>query len=203
MVSNHWNDVYETKSADQLSWFEDAPTTSLELLDLLGVTPPEALIDVGAGTSQLVDSLRARGFSDLTILDVSAAALSATLARPGLEGVAAIEADVTTWRTTRLYDVWHDRAVLHFIEPARAELYAATLCAALAPDAKVVIGVFAPDGPDSCSGLPVTRYGAADLARLLGEGFVVVEERRTHHLTPWGADQSFQWVAARRSGAAS
>ena len=203
VMSQHWNDVYETKAADQLSWTEDSPATSLELLDLLGVTPSASLIDVGAGTSHLVDALSARGFRDLSILDVSAAALAATLARPGLSAAAAIEADVTTWQPTRRYDVWHDRAVLHFVDPTRAELYAAALRAALAADAKVVIGVFAPDGPDSCSGLAVTRYDAADLARLLGEEFVVVQERRTHHLTPWGTDQSFQWIAARRVGRAS
>ena len=198
-MTEHWNDVYENKTTAQMSWSEDSPRTSLELLEVLRVTPSSALVDVGAGTSHLVDELRARGFSNLAILDVSATALAATLARPGLEDVTAIEADVTKWQPTQAYDVWHDRAVLHFIEPARTGLYVATLRAALASDAKVVIGVFAPDGPESCSGLPVTRYGADDLARLLGKEFEVVDERRSHHLTPWGASQSFQWIAARRS----
>jgi hypothetical protein len=145
----------------------------------------------------------ARGCTDLSILDLAATALAATRERIGYENVVTVEADVTTWHPTRHYDVWHDRAVLHFLSAPDALRYAGTLREALSPGGAVVIGVFAPDGPESCSGLPVTRYGAEDLAALLGEEFRIVTERRVRHRTPWGTDQSFQWVAARRNERAS
>jgi trans-aconitate methyltransferase len=202
-MSTHWNDVYATRGRDELSWFEPEPTVSLELLEVLGVTNADSVLDVGAGESLLVDRLAEGGFTDLTVLDLSARALADITSRPGLEILDVVEADVTAWEPLRQYDVWHDRAVLHFVEPARVIRYAETLHKALAPNGKVVIGVFAPDGPESCSGLAVTRYDASDLARLLGENFDIVSERRVIHLTPWGARQSFQWVAAVRNGRAS
>lgn len=202
-MSEHWNGVYATRGVDERSWSEPEPTTSLELLDVLGVTPRDSIIDIGAGESELVDRLRARGCTDLSILDLSATALAATRERIGHENVVTVEADVTTWHPTRHYDVWHDRAVLHFLSAPDALRYAGTLREALSPGGAVVIGVFAPDGPESCSGLPVTRYSAEDLAALLGEEFRVVTKRRVRHRTPWGTDQSFQWVAARRNERAS
>jgi trans-aconitate methyltransferase len=201
-MSAHWNHVYESRESDALSWFEPEPTTSLELLDELAIVPDDAVLDIGAGESLLVDRLTARGFHDLTILDLSATALAVTLARVGPHVVTAIDADVTTWRPARRYDVWHDRAVLHFIGPPRVHDYVETMHSALSPGAKVVIGVFAPDGPTTCSGLEVTRYDAEDLTQLLGNGFDVVAARRARHVTPWGAEQSFQWVAAVRKGRA-
>jgi trans-aconitate methyltransferase len=198
-MSQHWNEIHATARAQDLSWFEPEPTTSLELFDQLGVSPHEAIVDVGAGRSLLVERLVARGFDDVTILDLSASALNETKSRPGLENVVALEAEVTTWEPKRRFDVWHDRAVLHFIEPARSNLYGERLRTALSPGGKVIIGVFSPEGPDSCSGVSVTRYDATDLARLLGEGFDIVTQLRRSHVTPWGVDQSFQWIAAVRN----
>jgi trans-aconitate methyltransferase len=198
-MAQHWNDIYGTALAQDLSWFETEPTTSLELFDQLHVSPHESVVDVGAGRSLLVDRLVARGFGDVTILDLSAAALRATKSRPGLEHVVALQADVATWEPPRRFDVWHDRAVLHFIEPAHSSLYVERLRAALSPGGKVIIGVFSPEGPDTCSGVRVTRYDAADLAQLLGEGFDIVAQFRRTHVTPWGVDQSFQWIAAVRN----
>jgi trans-aconitate methyltransferase len=202
-MSEHWNNVYATRGVDERSWSETEPTTSLELLDELGVTPRDSILDIGAGESELVDHLRARGFTDLSVLDLSGTALGATRERIGHDNVVTIEADVTTWHPTRSYDVWHDRAVLHFLSAPDALRYASTLRDALSPSGAVVIGVFAPDGPESCSGLAVTRYGADDLAALLGEEFRIVTERRVRHRTPWGSEQSFQWIAARRDERAS
>ena len=202
-MTQHWNDVYATRRVEERSWSESAPTTSLELLDRLGVTASESFIDVGAGESHLVDHLLARGFTDLSILDVSTTALAATLERVGSDRVVAIDGDVTTWRSERRYDVWHDRAVLHFLSPTDALRYARTVRAAVSPGGAVVIGVFAPDGPATCSGLTVTHYTAPELMSLLGEEFDVVDERRTRHVTPWGDEQSFQWIAARRREHAS
>jgi cyclopropane fatty-acyl-phospholipid synthase-like methyltransferase len=202
-MTAHWNHVYASREVDALSWSEPEPTTSLELLDELAITPDDAVLDIGAGESLLADRLAARGYHDLTILDLSAIALGVTLARVDPHVVTAIEADVTTWRPARRYDVWHDRAVLHFIGPPRVRDYVETMHSALSPGAKVVIGVFAPDGPTTCSGLEVTRYDADDITQLLGNGFDIVAQRRTQRVTPWGAEQSFQWVAAVRKGRAS
>jgi trans-aconitate methyltransferase len=201
-MSAHWNHVYESRECDKFSWFEPEPTTSLELLEELAIAPDDAVLDIGAGESLLADRLAARGYHDLTILDLSTTAIAVTLARVGRHDVTAIEADVTTWRPARRYDVWHDRAVLHFIGPPRVRDYVETMHSALSPGAKVVIGVFAPDGPTTCSGLEVTRYDADDIAQLLGTGFDIVAARRARHVTPWGAEQSFQWVAAVRKGRA-
>ncbi len=200
-MSDHWEQVYATRDVAQRSWSEDEPTTSLSLLEVLGVTPDTSLIDVGAGESELVDHLLARGLRDLTVLDLAANALAATRARSGREVVTMVPADVTTWVSSRRFDVWHDRAVLHFLAPDLAALYARTLRRVLAPDGAVVIGVFALDGPESCSGLPVTRYGPEELTALLGDDFSVVDQRHEIHRTPWGSEQAFQWVAARRHGA--
>ena len=198
-MTEHWNDVYATRGAEERSWSEDEPTSSLELLDLLGVTARDSLLDVGAGESGLVDHLLARGFTDLTIMDLSEVALAATREREGHDHVATVQADVTTWRTARRFDVWHDRAVLHFLSPDDARRYVATMENTLSPRGAVVIGVFAPDGPASCSGLAVQRYSAEDLVELLGPGFTLVGQHQRRHRTPWGAEQSFQWVALRRA----
>ena len=197
-MSEHWDQVYDTREPDQVSWFEPEPATSLALFDELGVTPAGSVIDVGAGESLLGERLRARGHRDVTLLDISASALGQVVSRLGRDDVTTVEADVTTWVPPRRYDVWHDRAVLHFLGAEGAQRYVATLRAALSPRGVVIIGVFSPEGPTSCSGLDVTRYSAAQLGELLGDDFVIVVERREVHRTPWDNQQSFQWIAARR-----
>jgi trans-aconitate methyltransferase len=200
-VSTHWNEVYDARASHEVSWFQPAPTTSLALLESLDVGPSESVVDVGAGDATLVDQLRARGFRDLTILDLSSSALARTVTRLGPDArdvVEVVNADVTAWSPPRLYDLWHDRAVLHFLDPPGAQRYVATLRDAVSARGAVIIGVFAPDGPTSCSGLPVTRYSAAELGQLLGGDFDVISQRRESHVTPWGAEQRFQWIGARR-----
>jgi trans-aconitate methyltransferase len=196
-MSEHWNHVYDTREPEEVSWFEVEPAVSLELIDALGVTSEDSVLDVGAGTSTLLERLRARGLRDLTRLDVAASALAEARSRSAV-ATHEVEADVTSWVPPRRYDLWHDRAVLHFLRPSEALRYAATLRQALSPGGAVVIGVFSPEGPTSCSGLEVTRYDAAQLRDLLGEDFEVVIERRVVHVTPRQVEQSFQWIAARR-----
>lgn len=173
---------------------------SLELIDELGVAQDVAVLDVGGGASRLVDHLVARGHVDVTVLDVSGVALEAVRDRLGTAAsVAYAVADVRDWVATRRYGVWHDRAVFHFLtsEADRAS-YRATLDAALEPGGGVVLGTFAPEGPEQCSGLPVRRHSVADLADFLGADHTVVATRTEVHHTPWGAAQPFSWVAARR-----
>lgn len=197
----HWDEVYSSKRADEVSWYERDPHISLELIESLGVGPADAVIDVGGGQSFLVDRLLARGFTDLTVLDQSAVALANAAARVGRAApVEWIVADVTDWWPQRRYRLWHDRAAFHFlVEAPERDAYLAALRAGT-DDASVVLATFAADGPQSCSGLPVARYDPTDLEAVL-EGFDVVATRRVIHTTPWGAQQPFTYVAARRSAA--
>ena len=172
---------------------------SLELVDLLGVAPQSGVIDIGGGASLLVDRLLARGFNDLAVLDISDAALQAARQRVGDDArVAWIVEDILSWEPTRRYDLWHDRAVFHFLSGQEAEEYREVMRRGLAPGGSVIMATFAPDGPEWCSGLPVTRYSAEQLGMALGGGFQIVDQRREVHTTPTGAVQPFTWVAARR-----
>lgn len=198
----HWDDVYRTKGETSVSWFQETPAPSLELMALVGATRRSAIIDIGGGASRLVDCLVSRGYEDVTVLDLSAAALTHARTRLGdrADRVAWIVADVTAWEPSRTYDVWHDRAAFHFLtEPADRAAYVDRLRRALRHGGHAIIGTFAPDGPEKCSGLPVARHDATSLATLLGTGFVLVDTRRHEHATPWGATQRFQFSTFRFS----
>ena len=197
----HWENVYASKGESQVSWFQETPAISLELIGLVGAVPGSGIIDIGGGASRLVDCLVFRGYEDVTVLDLSAAALVAAQSRMGESAgrVTWIAADVTTWEPSRSYDVWHDRAAFHFLtEREDQAAYVARLRRALRPGGHAIIGTFAPDGPERCSGLLVSRYDAAGLAATLGRGFELIDARRHEHVTPWGATQKFQFSTFRR-----
>jgi trans-aconitate methyltransferase len=194
--SSHWDEVYSEKSALETSWFEESPKISLELLGLTGMNASTSVIDVGAGRSPLAAVLVARGVSDVNALDISEEALRQLDDVNGR--VTRIVADVTEWRPGRTFDRWHDRAVLHFLNPEQALAYRRTLLDALESRGSLVLGVFADTGPGSCSGLPVTRYSETELITWLGEPFEIVTTRRHTHHTPWDSAQDFVWVVARR-----
>jgi SAM-dependent methyltransferase len=171
------------------------------LIALAGATPQSTIIDIGGGASRLVDHLFSEGYEDLTVLDLSAAALAAAKARIGEEAqrVHWLAADATTWEPSRTYDIWHDRAAFHFLtSSADQAAYVARLRRALRRGGHVIIGTFALDGPEKCSGLPVTRHDAESLGKTLGVKFVLVDTRRHEHPTPWGAAQRFQFSTFRR-----
>ena len=199
--AKHWDNTYARRGTKGVSWFQAVPAPSLHMIDALGIPRAARVIDVGGGASSLVDHLIARGFTDLTVLDISEVSLGAARARVGDQApVSWLHKDVLAWRPRRRFDLWHDRAVFHFlVDPADQQRYLATLGAALAPAGAAIIATFAPDGPDHCSGLPVARYSADDLTALLGEAFAVVDASREEHTTPTGAIQPFTWVAARRA----
>jgi SAM-dependent methyltransferase len=162
---------------------------------------PATVIDVGAGASGLPDALLDAGVGRVTLLDLSMGALALTSARLGerANAVTTVVGDVLTHDFDEQYDVWHDRAVFHFLtEPEQRAAYARQVRRAVVPGGLVVIGTFASDGPETCSGLPVARYDAEALASELGEGFDLVESRRAEHHTPWDAVQPFTWVVLRR-----
>ena len=197
--ATQWDSTYTERGDTGVSWFQAVPTPSLHMIEVLGIAPAARVIDVGGGAASLVDHLVALGFTDLTVLDISAVALTAARARVGEQAsVSWVHEDVLAWRPQQRFDLWHDRAVFHFlVDPAGQQRYLATLRAALAPAAAVIIATFAPDGPAHCSGLPVARYSAEDLTALLGDAFTVVETFREEHITPTGALQPFTWIAAR------
>ncbi len=199
----HWDDVYTTKGEKEVSWFQESPTPSLELLALIGATVRSAVIDVGGGASRLVDTLVSRGFEDITVLDLSQAALAVARARLAdkADRVRWVAADVTTWEPSRTYDVWHDRAAFHFLTGvAEQAAYLDRLRRALRRGGHAIIGTFALDGPSMCSGLPVARWDAARLAALLGPDFVLADSRAHEHETPRGAKQRFQFSTFRFRG---
>jgi SAM-dependent methyltransferase len=199
---SHWENVYTTKSENEVSWFQDNPAPSLALIKEVGAKPASAIIDVGGGASRLVDHLIGDGFHDVTVLDLSAAALETAKARLGERAGHAhwLVADATSWQPARAYDVWHDRAAFHFLTEARdREAYFARLRQALKIGGHAIIATFAADGPEKCSGLPVERYDAARLAKMLGSGFKLLRSERNDHATPWGAQQRFQFSAFQRT----
>ncbi len=201
--STHWDNVYATKGEAEVSWFQDSPTISLEMIRAANPDHGAAIIDIGGGASRLVDALLQDGYRDVAVLDLSANALDAAKKRIGGAGsiVDWIVADATTWQPAKAYDVWHDRAAFHFLtEPRDRAAYVERLRAALTPGGQVIIGTFAPDGPEKCSGLPVQRHDSASLAAELGPGFELVETRSETHHTPWDSTQAFQFSRFRRRG---
>jgi 2-polyprenyl-3-methyl-5-hydroxy-6-metoxy-1,4-benzoquinol methylase len=197
----HWENVYRTKGEREVSWFQETPSLSLELIRSTGATRHSALVDIGGGASRLVDALVDEGYEAVTVLDLSESALAAAKARLGQAAAAVtwIVADVVRWQPRQRYDVWHDRAAFHFLtEAADRSAYAACLHAALRPGGHAIIATFALDGPERCSGLPVVRYDAASLGQVLGDAFSLVETRRHDHHTPMGSMQRFQFSVFRR-----
>ncbi|MGY3479459.1 class I SAM-dependent methyltransferase [Bradyrhizobium ottawaense] len=197
----HWDNVYATKGEAEVSWFQDSPTISRDMIRAANPDRDAAIIDIGGGASRLVDALLQDGYRDLTVLDLSANALDAAKTRIGRASSAVdwIVADATTWRPARTYDVWHDRAAFHFlIDPHDRDAYVQRLRSAIAPGGQIIIATFAPDGPEKCSGLPVQRHDSASLAAELGPDFELVETRRETHHTPWGSTQAFQFSRFRK-----
>jgi SAM-dependent methyltransferase len=197
----HWDNVYSTKGEKDVSWYQDRATPSLELIALTGLPADAEIIDIGGGASRLVDSLLLENFGRLTVLDLSGAALDAAKQRLG-ESAARVKwviADVTTWQPSQTYDLWHDRAAFHFLtDRADQSAYAERLKRAVKPAGFAIIGTFAPDGPERCSGLPIVRHDAASVAAMLGDEFELIDARRHEHITPWGAVQRFQFATFRR-----
>jgi hypothetical protein len=199
-AAEHWDGAYAHGDTTR-SWFQHQPAVSLRMIDITAVWPDDSVIDVGGGASVLIDALLARGFGDVTVLDVSKAGLDIARRRLGsaADRVHWLRTDILTWQPQRTYRVWHDRAVLHFLTTGRAQRqYLHALHAATVTTAVAIFGCFAPDGPQQCSGLPVARYGPAELAAVLDKRWTLRAEDRERHTTPTGAIQPFTWAAFRR-----
>jgi SAM-dependent methyltransferase len=195
----HWDSVYESKRFDEVSWFEAEPEVSFRLVRAFA-PPLAAVLDVGAGTATLVDRLVATGSDDVTVLDVSDRALRKVEERLGPRStvVRFVRSDVLGWQPDRTFDVWHDRAVFHFLtDREQRQRYVRMAMDALADDGAIVLATFAEDGPEQCSGLPVARYSADALAAQL-PALTMVHAERVEHVTPAGAVQPFTYVVLRR-----
>lgn len=200
----HWERVYTDKEPTTVSWFQSVPEMSLRLIQSTGIAKNQPILDAGGGASTLVDHLLAAGYTDISVLDVSASALARSRARLGdlAQRVTWIESDVTAFEPARPFALWHDRAVLHFLTTAidRAR-YVEVLHKALRPGGDLVLATFGPDGPLRCSGLDICRYGIDALQDLLGAQFTLQHHELEQHRTPAGSAQQFLyswWRLARR-----
>lgn len=204
---DHWEGVYRRRAPDEVSWYQPRPDRSLDLIRATNVPREAALIDVGAGASRLVDALIRDGYSDLSVLDISGAALAQVRDRLGADAarVEWHETDIVDFQPRRKYALWHDRAVFHFLtERSDRKRYVEVMCAALALDGQAIISTFAPDGPPRCSGLDVVRYGADEMLAALGHAFALEETEREAHQTPAGGVQNFAYFRlSRRPGPAN
>ncbi len=199
--SRHWDFAYTERGVEGVSWYQPVPQTSLELIEALEIPHEAGVIDIGGGASLLADCLVERQFSDVTVLDVSESALGEVQSRLRDSPVIRLRADVRDWDPPRRYDLWHDRALFHFlVTDADRSRYLETLRAATSPGGFLIVATFAPDGPEVCSGLPVARYSSDDLSHSLGPMFEPLETRREVHTTPRGSAQPFTWVAGRIAG---
>lgn len=201
----HWETVYATKTTDTVSWYRPHLDNSLALIERVASDRNAAVLDVGGGSSTLVDDLLARGYRDLSVLDISEEALSVTRERLGES------AKNATWFVADLldaplqearYDLWHDRAVFHFLTEAEQRAsYMQQLVRALKPGGHVVLATFGPDGPVKCSGLDAVRYDAESLTRALGHGFALIDSMLESHATPFGTTQQFLYALFQRASA--
>lgn len=198
---DHWENVYTTKPTDSVSWFQEHADLSLDLIRSTGVGKDAGIIDVGGGASTLVDDLLADGYSDLSVLDLSEAALGVARKRLGdaEKNVRWIVADITEVDLpSKRYDIWHDRAVFHFLTtPAQRAAYVQTVFRSVKPGGHVIVAAFAENGPLECSGLPVMRYRPDELHEQFGESFKLLAHCTEHHQTPSGKVQPFVYCYCR------
>ena len=203
-AKDHWEKVYSSKATNAVSWFQLHAEYSIGLIKATGLGCDASIIDVGGGASTLVDDLLANGFTNVAVLDLSAAALAEARKRLGLRAskVQWIEADITKAALpASQYDVWHDRAVFHFLtSPEDRSAYVKAVFRSVKPGGHVIVATFAEDGPAQCSGLPVMRYSADELHDEFGESFQLLDHRKEEHHTPSGTVQQFVYCYCRRTG---
>ena len=192
----YWEKIYREKSSSDVSWYQESPDLSLELIRRSGVRNDEAIVDVGGGASVLVDVLCEEGFRNLSVLDISGIALAGAQQRLGglAETIEWFEADITEFDPPHAFTLWHDRAVFHFLtDESDRRKYVNVLKRALRPGGHLIIAAFAIGGPEQCSGLQVVQYDSSRLKAELGEEFELVEERDEVHITPANKEQRFTY----------
>lgn len=191
---NHWENVYNNKEIDQVSWYQENCSTSLDMITNMDLKQKNKIIDVGSGATRLIESLLSRGYNNLSALDISKAALNKAKEQLGETSklVNWIQADITDWNPNKVYDLWHDRAVYHFLtQEADRKAYVRTLKKALNPGGHLLISSFGLEGPEKCSNLPVRRHSPEMFDEELGPEFERIESKVENHETPWGSNQQF------------
>jgi 2-polyprenyl-3-methyl-5-hydroxy-6-metoxy-1,4-benzoquinol methylase len=193
---SHWEDIYHNKSPLEVSWYQKEPAISLQLINNAEISTDAAIIDIGGGASILVDHLNERGFKHLAVLDISGNALAYAKKRlaSAADDIEWFEADITTFQSPHQFDLWHDRAVFHFLTEANdRKRYIKTLKQTLKPGGHLIMAAFAIGGPTKCSGLDIVQYDANKLLAELGNGFSLAEENTEIHLTPTNQEQQFAY----------
>jgi len=208
----HWKDVYSNRQATEVSWYQQHPDYSLKLINKAAISPLTKIIDVGGGASTLVDHLLEAGYRDVTVLDIAQAPIDITKDRLNHNADASLRAENVTWITADItellsdsekepvvYDIWHDRAVFHFLtEQAERERYVETVSRLLRTGGEAIIATFDLDGPEKCSGLKIVRYSADSLSETLGKKFQLLETLSEKHETPAGAIQTFVYCRFKK-----
>jgi 2-polyprenyl-3-methyl-5-hydroxy-6-metoxy-1,4-benzoquinol methylase len=198
---DHWENIYSTKEIDAVSWYQETPITSLNIIKALKLNLSASIIDIGAGKSFLADNLLNLGYNDITVLDISGNALDEVARRVEKENhkIKCIESNVTDLSSDQKYDVWHDRAVFHFItNNQEREKYLGLLNSSLNKEGYLIIGTFSEDGPLKCSGLDVQRYSVKELRELLKGNFKFIDGFKEIHNTPFNTTQSFTFCAFKK-----
>ncbi len=197
----HWEKIYSEKKPTEVSWFQTDPTESLEFIKLSGAPKDGNVIDVGGGASVLVDRLLDGGYKNVTVLDISSAALEYAKGRLGDKAIKVkwVVSDVTQFNPIEKFDLWHDRAVFHFLtDEADRKNYAGIVSRAIKPGGHLILASFATDGPDKCSNLTVCRYDGELIQRELGNDFNLLKEDSETHMTPWKKEQKFRYFLFER-----
>lgn len=197
----HWEDVYQSKAVDEVSWYRPHLDVSLGLIEGAAPDRGRAIIDVGGGEATLVDDLVARGYGDVTVLDISRAAIEVAKARMGSAAASVrwVVGDITDVELeVARYDLWHDRAVFHFLTKAEDRVaYVRQVARAVKPGGHVIVATFGPEGPEQCSGMDVVRYDAGSLHGEFGAKFRLLDSVTELHETPWGTPQQFMYCFCR------
>ena len=196
-ATEHWQRTWSEKAVDEVSWFEATPASSLAMIEELSLPPEAAIIDLGGGASGLAGELLAHGYTQITVADISAAALEKAKARLGdrAAGIEWVVADARSHDFGRQFDLWHDRAVFHFmVDEADRRGYVETLKRSVAPGGHLIVATFGPAGPSRCSGLPVANYDAPELANALAPAAELVSSHLEAHVTPSGNTQQFLYA---------
>jgi ubiquinone/menaquinone biosynthesis C-methylase UbiE len=202
-LKTHWEHIYQTKAPTQVSWYQEHSLQSLEFIVHTGLPKTGKIIDVGGGSSVLVEDLLNNGYQQISVLDISAAALEVAKQRLGTRAkeVTWLEADILQVKLPHhAYDLWHDRAVFHFIvQPEERRRYVNAVREAVKPGGHVIVATFASDGPERCSGLPVSRYEPESLHEEFGDSFILMESTKEVHHTPFGTEQKFIYCYCRKA----
>ena len=190
----HWENVFETKDTTKVSWYQPVPETSLNLIEKLNLPKTVRIIEIGSGDSFLADFLLEKGFSEITLLDISEKALDTIKKRLGKKAgaITFLASDATDFSSALKFDIWHDRAVFHFLTDANdIQKYLKNVSDKLVPSGYLILGTFSNNGPDMCSGLKVQQYGENKLTEIFSDGFQKVECFTQNHVTPSGSSQNF------------